>query len=88
MQTGNNSQGISLFGSHRMAVGDVKKSTGDPDGLAVVNVLLLTVKAPGWTRHSPGTSLMSWAHKTGLETFERALGTTGACYSVIAGSAV
>lgn len=40
------------------AVGGVKKGTGDPDGRAVPNMLLLSVKAPRQARHSPSTSLM------------------------------
>lgn len=39
-------------------VGGVKQGIGDPDGLTVPNMLLLSVKAPRQARHSPSTSLM------------------------------
>lgn len=36
----------------------MKQGEGDPDGLTVPNMLLLSVKAPRQSRHSPSTSLM------------------------------
>lgn len=48
---------VCLSGSTKWIVG-VKQSIGDPDGPTVLNMLLLSVKAPGQTHHSSSTSLM------------------------------
>lgn len=49
---------LSLGTIERGGVGRVKQGISNPDGLTVLNMLLLNVKAPWQARHSPSTSLM------------------------------